>query len=89
MITVEKYFADWCAPCKQLTPIMEEVKNHYGDKINLVHVDIENESNKDRVIENNIRSVPTVIIYDGDEEYVRINGLNPKKEYISVIDNLI
>ena len=59
MIQVKKFYADWCGPCKMLTPIMEQVKGNFSD-IDFQNIDIE--SQYEIAQKYYVRSVPTVII---------------------------
>ncbi len=70
-----KYFtASWCGPCQQFKPIMEGLKSD-GLPIEIIDID----SNEDLAREFLVRSVPTTIIMDGDEEIERFIGAKTKQ----------
>ena len=70
-----KYFtATWCGPCQQFKPIMEGLKSD-GLQIEI----IDNDSNEDLARKFLVRSVPTTIIMDGDEEIERFIGAKTKQ----------
>lgn len=73
-----KFQASWCSPCKQLAPIMEQVKQH-GIKVEEIDVD-----DQSYLAEKyNIRSVPTVILTDDKgSEINRLIGVKYTNEYI-------
>ena len=77
MKTAKYCSATWCGPCKQFKPIMEELSNE-GYNVEF----IDGDENKQMAIAANIRSIPTTLIMDGDEEINRIVGVRTKEEMI-------
>jgi thioredoxin 1 len=74
-----QFSASWCQPCKMLTPIMEQVKSQ-GIPVEKIDVD----SNPDMSIKFGIRSVPTVILVDNNEnEISRTTGVQTLNFYIN------
>lgn len=68
MIThIEKYGAGFCVPCKVLDKTLEQIT-----EIDVIKYDIEEE--EDLAIEKNIRNIPVLIFYDGDNEVDRLVG---------------
>ncbi len=59
--TVVDFYADWCAPCRMMPPILKEVKSKFGDKVNILKVDVD--KNNKAAIKYGIRSIPTLIIF--------------------------
>lgn len=60
-----KFWATWCAPCRQLAPVVEKVmlENEFSD-IEFISIDIDDESGQDAVRSFGIRSIPTLILLD-------------------------
>ena len=83
MIQVKKFYADWCGPCKVLTPLMENVKTKFSS-VNFENIDIE----KDYEIAQkyHVRSVPTVIIEKNGKEVARMVGVQSELAYINVLN---
>jgi len=75
------YFtAEWCGPCKQLGPIMDELKSE-GYNIQKIDVDISHEMSR----HYGVRNVPTAIMLNATgEEKGRKIGFNPKNSYIEL-----
>ena len=82
MITVEKYFAQWCVPCKSLTPVLEGLSRKLPE-VEFLNIDVDNFQEK--AAELGIRSVPTVIIKKDGQVVDRIQGVNPEAVYLSKI----
>ncbi len=55
------FWADWCQPCKMMPPILKEVKKHFGDKVNIVKVNVD----KNQVAAGRfmIQNIPTIMIF--------------------------
>ena len=65
------FYADWCGPCKILSPIVEEVSSKYED-VKFVKINIDN--NQDIANEYRIMSIPTLVYIKGGEEQNRVLG---------------
>ena len=83
MVTVKKFYADWCGPCKVLTPVMENVKSKFSqvsfENVNIV-TDFETAQ------KYYVRSVPTVIIEKNGEEVQRFVGVQSELAYTNTIN---
>jgi thioredoxin 1 len=55
------FWAEWCAPCRIIAPIVEEIANEYGDKLKVGKVDVDN--NPQVSMNYGIRSIPTLLIF--------------------------
>ena len=87
MVTVKKYSASWCAPCRQLTQVFSSVKAQFMGNVQFIEVDVDNNQHDAR--ENGVMSVPTVIIFKNGNEVARFTGVRSPNEYISTIQNYI
>ena len=79
------YWATWCGPCKSLIPRLEAMESKYPD---ITFVKINVDENTDSALQLGIRSVPTVMIYKGDELINRSTGVNVDGEYTKILDTL-
>jgi len=83
MVQVKKFYAEWCGPCKVLTPLMENVKNKFNN-VNFEDIDIEVQYEVAQ--KYYVRSVPTVIIEKDGEEVSRFTGVQSEMAYINALN---
>lgn len=72
------FWAEWCGPCKLLSPILEEVSNILDMKIYKVNVD----EKPSLAGQFGIKSIPTIVIFDDGVRVKEVVGLRPKEEII-------
>lgn len=76
------FFADWCGPCKMLSPIVDEVASENSD-IKVVKVNID--ESQDLAMKYQVMSIPTLVVIKEGKEINRSVGLIDKSEVISLI----
>ena len=86
MVTVKKFSAQWCGPCRALTPVMNEIKGNFSN-VKFEEYDIDEYS--DVTEEYGVRSVPTVIIVKDGIEVNRFTGLSSKMAYVNAINEAV
>jgi len=59
------FYADWCGPCKAQAPILQNLKQELGDKVMIVKIDVD--KNQQLAGKLNIRSIPTMMIFQKGE----------------------
>ncbi|WGH27380.1 MAG: thioredoxin [Candidatus Bostrichicola ureolyticus] len=67
------FWADWCGPCKILSPKIDELSNKYDDKVFIYKINIDN--NQKNVNEYLIKSIPTLIFFKNGKEIHRSIGI--------------
>ena len=72
-VTLVDFFAEWCGPCKTLSPLLEELAVELEGKVKFAKLDID----KNHVVAKSahVTSVPTMILYKNGEEKNRLVGL--------------
>ncbi|MCZ6792707.1 MAG: thioredoxin [Planctomycetota bacterium] len=79
--------AEWCAPCKQLSPIIDELAKEYSGRVKVGKVDIE--QSQQTAAKLGITSVPTVVLFKGGERIESLTGLNTKEFFKEKLDELL
>ncbi len=77
--TYVDFYADWCGPCKMLSPIMDEISNDY----NVFKVNVDDE--EDLASEYGVMSIPCVIVFKDGKEVARSIGLKSKEDLLNLI----
>ena len=81
------FWATWCGPCKQLTPILEKVVRAAKGKVRLVKIDID--KNPELAQQLRIQSVPTVYAFLGGQPVTGFAGAQPESQIKALVDRLI
>ena len=86
-VAIVDIWAPWCGPCKQLSPIIDEVSSELGDKVVVGKMDAD--SNLDFVKELNVRNIPTILFYKNGEVVERTTGLKTKNDILNIVNKLL
>ena len=76
------FYADWCGPCKMLSPIVDEVANE-NDDIKVVKVNVDESQNT--AIKYQVMSIPTLVVIKNGNEVNRSVGLIDKQEIVNLV----
>ena len=81
------FWADWCEPCRMLSPILEDLAQVYCGKMKFVKLNIDEAPQI--AVEHKIMSIPTVSVYVNGKEVKRLIGLRDKAELKQEFDNIL
>jgi thioredoxin 1 len=81
------FWAEWCGPCRMVSPIIEELAKDYEGKVIIGKVDVDN--NDDVVSEFGIRNIPTVLFFKDGKQMDKIVGATTKDHFTAKVDSLL
>ena len=86
MPTIIDFYADWCGPCKALSPILEEIAKEYEGKVEIYKVDTEESPELSAAF--GIRSIPSILFIPKDGKPTMAAGLVPKQSLKKAIKDI-
>lgn len=78
------FFAEWCGPCKTMSPILKQVKDMQGDKVRIIKVDVD--KNNALAMQYSIQSVPTLMIFKKGKQVWRQSGVINAGELNKIVE---
>lgn len=81
------FWAEWCGPCRMIAPSLEAIADEYGDKIQIVKLNIG--ENPNTAAKYGVMSIPTLNVYQGGDVAKTIVGAKPKAALVRDLDEFI
>ena len=78
------YWATWCGPCKMVGPLVDGFDSEYGQRLKVGKLDVD--SNQDLALEQNVRSIPTLLIFKEGKVVAQHVGALPKNKLTEFIE---
>lgn len=77
------FYADWCGPCKMMSPIIDQIAKELNGKAKVGKINVD--ENQELAMEYGVMSIPTIIIFKNGEVYKTLVGLRDKEELLKEI----
>ncbi len=86
-LIIVDFWAPWCGPCKQLTPVLEKIIKKYSEKINLIKINID--ENQQIASQLRIQSIPAVFAFKDKQIVNAFQGVLPEKQIIDFLEKCL
>ena len=80
-------YTDWCGPCKMIAPIIDELANEYGEKIEFVKLNVD--ENPVSAAAFGVRSIPTLLVFDKGELVKKQAGAMPRAKIVDLFQKYL
>ena len=80
-------WAEWCAPCRVVGPIVDEIGSERADSLEVFKLDVD--ANPDVAVRHGVNSIPTLLIFRDGEEVGRVVGALPKPRIEAQLDEAL
>lgn len=81
------FWAEWCAPCKQIAPTLKDLADQYDGRVKIVKVDID--SSPGTPGQYGVRAVPTILAFQRGQVVQQLQGVRPKSDFVEMAEKLI
>lgn len=81
------FWAEWCAPCRQIAPIIKELSTEYGDRVKIFKMNVDESPQTPG--NYRVQSIPTVLAFQNGEVVEQLMGARPKAAFEEMIQKLL
>jgi peptide-methionine (R)-S-oxide reductase len=80
------FWAPWCAPCRAITPVLEEIARDYGDALTVAKINIDD--NQRKAAQAGVRAIPTLVLFKDGNPVETLRGLQSRSSLVAAIDRV-
>jgi len=81
------FWAPWCAPCRAIAPVVDELARDYAGKLKVVKMNVDD--NPSTPNKYGVRGIPTLLVIEGGQVKEQLVGAQPKARLVSAIGNVV
>ncbi|HEV8164072.1 MAG TPA: thioredoxin [Actinomycetota bacterium] len=81
------FWAEWCGPCKMISPVLEEIAEDHKGKVTIAKLNVD--ENPEIAMRYGVMSIPTLALFIGGVEKKRIIGAMPKRNILTELSEFI
>jgi thioredoxin 1 len=81
------FWAEWCVPCRKISPLLEEIAGEMAGQVDIVKINAD--ENPQTVRKYQIMSLPTLTVFKGGEPVRQVVGAKPKRELVRLIESAL
>jgi thioredoxin 1 len=87
VLTIVDFWAPWCAPCRMISPVLDEIAKEYGERLRLVKVNVDENHRSPAMYR--VQSIPNLIFFKSGHIVDQVVGAMPKAELVRRIESLL
>ena len=77
------FYADWCGPCKMMSPVIDDIAKELDGKVKVGKVNVDN--NQELAIQYDVMSIPTIMVFENGKSIKTFVGVTDKQEILEVL----
>ena len=77
------FYADWCGPCKMMSPVIDDIAKELEGRVKVGKVNVDN--NQELAIKYDVMSIPTIMVFENGKPVKTFIGVTDKKEILEVL----
>lgn len=81
------FWAEWCVPCRKISPLLEEIAGEMAGQVDIVKINAD--ENPQTVRSYQVMSLPTLTVFKGGEPVRQVVGAKPKRELVRLIESAL
>jgi len=80
------FYADWCGPCKMMSPVIDQISNEYAGRLKVGKINVDESPNTSA--QYRVMSIPTILFIKGGQVVDQVIGAVPKRQLVDKVEKL-